>query len=173
MIKAKHQDNAYILLISNILNFGFRAFPCKFDTGAVNTMLPLGMILDECTSNSDLRDVFARLCEKSNAVTEFTSAAGNKILGVKCHVNDIIISGMLIHDFYFYLTNTDRKVALLGDDFISCCTFKHIPDGDILIDNFDSNKYSRNVNTSYVREQDILEIVQVTWDDNLPNKITL
>lgn len=44
--------------------------------------------------------------------------------------------------FYYYLIVDDLcKSALIGDDFISCCKFGHLVNGDIEINGFDEKEY--------------------------------
>lgn len=74
-------------------------------------------------------------------VSEFTSASGHKMYGIRSIFHDVRISGVKLEKFYFYLLlGSNRPIALIGDDFISCCSFTHEPKQDILA-NIDLSYY--------------------------------
>lgn len=159
MIKSWYRDNAYFLsmCIPGDINV-----VCKFDTGAVQTIIPIQVLLKRTVCESERTSLFQQLVtqSKKGKPVKFQSASGDEILGIKCHVKDIIIGDTILPELYYYLTNSGRRVALLGADFISCCSFKHLPGGDILIDNIDLGMYSRNSHGEYVDSKDILEIMK-------------
>lgn len=61
-------------------------------------------------------------------------------------------------DYYLILDNNLNK-ALLGDDFISCCTFHHQPKGDIVITAIDMDLYALSYET-FADCIDISEVLQ-------------
>lgn len=174
MIRAKYFNNSYMLFVYNALMNDRRPFACKFDSGAVATMIPLKLMAgSDNTCNAE--DLFSRLLKMHKTPVTFTAATGHTMTGIKCHAKDIIISGVEIPDFYYYITDSNRSVALLGDDFISCCSFKHVPGDDILIDDINLEMYKRNNQGNYVNSKDILEILSSSFDQNhssgTPNKL--
>jgi hypothetical protein len=74
---------------------------------------------------------------------------------------------VLIKDFYFYLTLEGRNtLALLGNDFISCCDFRHLINGDIIIDNFDNVLLCDKFKSQCKKAFELDELVTATLEEN-------
>lgn len=138
---AKYTGKAYTLNISNINN-AKDDIVMLFDTGAMKTVLPLSLLTEKSLSEEDRKTFENRI---SNDITKekFSSVSGiNNIVGYLCKAENVIISGMHFKTFYYYLIVDELcKSALIGDDFISCCRFRHSVNSDIEISDFDEKEY--------------------------------
>lgn len=136
MIRVKHnEDLSMYSLILNDLKFGDgTAIAMKFDTGAVSTVIGIRTLFKYLSENE--LDLLLNMFENSGIEkVSFNSASGGELWGYPCVVHDVMLSNTVIDTFCFYvIVNTNRNIALLGDDFISCCTFKHEAYNDIVID---------------------------------------
>ena len=86
----------------------------------------------------------------------FLSASGTEMHGYLVYAEKICLSDYPIDKFYYYLiVDVNNDVALLGNDFLSYCEFKHEEKGDILITGvnlaffFFGHYNNREVITSY------------------------
>jgi len=111
----------------------------KFDTGAAASIitskaLGIGAVQSEHIADYiDKKRITKRL---------FKSATDTEFCGYLCSCSDVKINGVPLKKFYFYLVLNDSvNKALLGDDFISCCTFSHQPQSDICITAIDMDSY--------------------------------
>lgn len=117
----------------------------KFDTGAVNTIVSLEAITDR---DIDKKRLITQLEGKTENKV-FRSASGNDMTGYLVCAESIKISAFVLQKFFYYLvTNVNVNVALLGDDFISHCTFWHDNQADIIVKSFDSMGYESSFNSS-------------------------
>ena len=55
---------------------------------------------------------------------------------------------------------TDHSVALLGDDFISNCTFHHEAQGDIMVTGFDMESYHKGMQDA-VSQNEVDRILRI------------
>ncbi len=127
----------------------------KFDTGAVATIITSKKLGLSDEQVEHLKEYF----EKSGIVPEaFYSATNEKMGGYLVRAENVMLYSTILKDFYYYLIldNTLDK-ALLGDDFISCCTFNHQPKSDIIITTIDMNMYS----ASYGDKADCVDIAEI------------
>lgn len=70
-----------------------------------------------------------------------------------------MLYGTMLKRFYYYLIlENSLDKALLGDDFISCCTFNHKTKRDIIITAIDMDLYSLSY-SGKINCVDIAEIV--------------
>ena len=141
MIRAEYSKDfsTYTLVLSDIEFSDGISLNMKFDTGAVRTVISIWSLFQHLSINTinRLKEGFENAGIKSK---EFSSASGNELKGYPCVIHNAKLNGVVIKDFCFYLIlDTRRKIALIGDDFVSCCDFHHIIDGDIVIDSFDSD----------------------------------
>lgn len=170
MVEFRHSLSAYYAEIRNIID---DIIMIKFDSGATNTVISYEMLTRETTSfpkdiskltNDEIDTIKANIERKNRFIDRikekhqlhpFHSASGTPMLGVLSKVNNISISGHLLRaPFYYYLIlDIESPLALLGDDFISCCDFSHKVNGDIKITYIDE-KYYENYND----ERSILEM---------------
>lgn len=73
------------------------------------------------------------------------------------------IGNIAIPEFHYYLTvGVERRTFLLGDDFISCCTFSHAYNSDILINGFNNKVYVEKFkHKKFLTDKDIVEIFEM------------
>ena len=142
MIRVRYNKelSIYTLRLDN-LDFGDgTVITMKFDTGAVNTVIGLRTLF-KYLSKKELDTLLSMFEASDIEKVRFNSASGGELWGYPCVVHNVEISNAVIENFCFYvITNTNREVALLGDDFISCCNFRHEQDGDIIITDFDDDE---------------------------------
>ena len=94
-------------------------------------------------------DCYKELTEKKIGIPgAFRSASGDFTDGILCYVPDFKFNEKSpTFDFYFYLiTSTAYRKALIGVDFISCCKFLCDPGKDIIIEKFHGSRYRRREN---------------------------
>lgn len=127
----------------------------KFDTGAVATIITskkLGLSDDQVER---LKEHF-----KTSGIEpeNFYSATDGKMGGYLVKAENVMLYGTVLKSFYYYLILDNRlDKALLGDDFISCCTFNHKPKSDIIITTIDMDMYS----SSYYGKVDCVDIAEI------------
>lgn len=69
----------------------------------------------------------------------FESASGHVMKGYWIKATDVVVDSTYIKEFYYVLLiDVEKRVALLGDDFIAGCSFTHSAGNDILITAFDA-----------------------------------
>lgn len=112
----------------------------KFDTGAVATVISIRELFNDI-SDSQI-EAFQELFDNAGIVSQsFRSATGHEMRGYPCVLKNVKLSDESFEWFPFYLiTNTDRKVALIGNDFITHCDFDHKADEDILLHRCDNQR---------------------------------
>lgn len=154
MIKVQHRNSAYRLQLSNLINNDSIWF--KFDTGAINTIVSLEALVNSKKLQSFDKKTFIANLRKGTLTKDFTSASGNLMKGYLCKATDVRIGGTIFGQFYYYLiVDINHPIALLGDDFISCCNFVHETNSDIIINGFEDNNYTINQNTYALSEEEI------------------
>lgn len=127
----------------------------KFDTGASDTIMTTGALgLDHVQEEILLKGVRVHRL-KGNV---FTSASGNRIIGYPCYCDDLKIGDVHVRRFYYYLVFSDTPKALLGDDFISCCTFSHSFKSDIVVTAFHAEEYDRQCEPK-IKSIDVFEML--------------
>lgn len=127
----------------------------KFDTGAVATI-----ITSKKLGLSDKQvECLKKHFKKSGVVPEsFYSATDGKMGGYLVRAENVMLYSTVLRNFYYYLILDNRlDKALLGDDFISCCTFSHQPKSDIIITTIDMNRYL----ASYHGKVDCVDISEI------------
>lgn len=127
----------------------------KFDTGASDTIITTGALgLDSIQADILLRSIQDGKL-KGN---EFSSASGDSFIGYPCYCDNLKIGDVQIKRFHYYIVFNDKPKALLGDDFISCCTFNHGFKSDIVVTAFNSEEYGRQC-VSDAKRVDVFEIL--------------
>lgn len=127
----------------------------KFDTGASDTIITTGALgLDGIQADTLLRSIQNGKV-KAN---QFTSASGDSFIGYPCFCDDIRIGDVRVGRFYYHVVFNDMPKALLGDDFISCCTFSHGFKGDIVVTAFQAMEYEKQC-FSGVRGINVFEVL--------------
>lgn len=112
----------------------------KFDTGATNTIITTGALGFDSVQAALLLKNIQDGKLKSN---KFTSASGNTFIGYPCYCDNLKIGNIQMKRFYYYIVFHDKPKALLGDDFISCCTFSHGFKSDIIVTAFHFEEYEQ------------------------------
>lgn len=158
MINVKYNQKGanYIVSFSGL---GDRIVTGKFDTGAVATIITskkLGLTDGQV-------EILKGYFEKSGVEPEnFYSATNGKMGGYLVRAKNIMLYSTVLESFYYYLVlDNSLDKALLGDDFISCCTFSHQPKGDIVITTIDMNLYS----SPYKNNMDCVDISEIIRED--------
>lgn len=137
---AKYTGKAYVLSASNISDNKDNII-MLFDTGAMKTVIPLNLLTDKRLNEND-RNLFKNRIRNNIPKETFRSVSGYAIEGYLCKAENVIISGSLFKVFYYYLIVDELcKSALIGDDFISCCKFEHLVNGNVEISGFDEKEY--------------------------------
>lgn len=130
--------------IVNRFSKEFSSVTFKFDTGAVNSVITVGSLFP-ATDLAERAVLYAKeLTDKNVGISEsFYSVSGDSTDGILCYVPNFRFSDdSLVFDFYFYLiTSTAYRKALLGVDFISCCDFSCEVGKDIIIEKFHDSRY--------------------------------
>lgn len=127
----------------------------KFDTGAVATIITSKKLGLSDKQVEILKDYF----QKSGVEAEdYYSATDNKMDGYLVRAENVMLYSTVLKNFYYYLIlDNSLDKALLGDDFISCCTFSHQPKKDIIITTIDMDMYS----ASYGGKTDCVDIAEI------------
>ena len=184
-------DNSYRLPLKGIRRGNVKQLSMKFDSGAANTLISIYSFYNKTKSNKFSELVYKSVSEYKEKVLktakrlnleplEMSSASGGKMKGYLMKARDVYIYGKLFPEFFFYLTfDTERQTVLLGNDFISCCSFTHNIGGDIHITKYDSTKYrnlvaSKRPNAICVDElldiEDIQADLAAAFNDFIKNK---
>lgn len=142
--KKRQQYTAYLNI--NDLNENPVELEIKFDTGAVSTVISANKIFGRDLSDSDLEDIKKQINEKTIKKHAFKSASGHIMSAYPCCYKDVVLAGCKFEYFKFYvvLENT-ANIAVVGDDFISCCSFVHTLKSDIVINGFDNELYKKHI----------------------------
>lgn len=127
----------------------------KFDTGASDTIITTSALGLDSIQTEILRKGVQTSKLKG---TIFTSASGNQFIGYPCYCDDLKIGDVQIRRFYYYIVFSDMPKALLGDNFISCCTFTHSFKSDIIVTSFHSEEYHRQCE-NIIKNMDVFEML--------------
>ena len=159
MLKAVYQNGGYFCKTKNIGPTG--SMPLfKFDTGAVNTVVSIEALTAEPVDKEN----FISAIKDCTVKRTFKSASGNSMEGYLVRAEHVVLSGVKFNEIYYYLiVDVDRPVCLLGDDFISKCTFVHHKDGDIEITAFDSAGYHSEIKC--LSKKDVNELLELYAGD--------
>lgn len=170
MIIFKHVCNHYVAPLDGLIpdKKEKSSMLIKFDTGAANTIISAGSFAGEVISEEELSNKIMPFLNKRPDLVQqnFESVSGNILTGIKAYAKNIKLGGVLIPTFYYYLVIDIGKKALLGDDFISKCDFKHSKDGDICITSFDRDAYEEECTISDAI--DSCELCELIFSDEEP-----
>jgi len=165
LIKAHYRQSAYYFRLKKINPNTDDVIPLKFDTGAVNTVISLNTLLAnkgidvESDEAKLLKENFRTSLRPDISKKIFYSASGNDMIGFLCHSKNVKLSGYEVKNFYYYMVyNIDKQIALLGDDFISCCHFNHESNSDIVITYFNSTLYESKCKRTSLDTDEVFEI---------------
>jgi len=114
--------------------------PMKFDTGSPYTLISVQSLYSNVSIKGVdlLRDRFSELGIQPLGYVR--SATGHPIEAYPLIISNVYLNDELfISKFPFYLVlNVGRPLALLGDDFVSCCSFSHEINSDIVISRYEN-----------------------------------
>lgn len=134
-----------------------------WDTGAFISVLSVANFVRDTES-----DDYERLVKSIDEDTEFidynsVSGAGK---GVLRKIKNMKINGHLIENFYFLLvkdvkriinnTEYSASISLLGADFIDYCKYEHDVEDDIVVRDFDYDKYEKHHNLYRYKNKDMI-----------------
>ena len=116
-----------------------------FDTGAERTVISIEMI---CRGMSEtVKRQFIDTLGSSKYSEKFSSVAKKSdIVGIPYKFNDVKIGNMRLQQLLCYVIfKSNKSIALLGDDFVSCCKYNHNYSEDIIVDGFDFDTYNKSI----------------------------
>ena len=147
MTSVEYHNYAYHLDIMNLHDDCDVDVTAKFDTGAVVSFFTVSALYTGITNETATR-LQKSLVSRPNIITaSFNAASGEEMFAVKCHADDVMVGNIHFERFFYWLNpSVENKKALLGDDFIRFCDFRHKRYNDILIDDFDMDEYMRTHN---------------------------
>ena len=154
LIRVRYNEKSSCFSV-RLFGLGDKIIACKFDTGAVATIITTKRL---GVSNEQL-ELLKNYYEKTKIEPKkFYSATNGEMQGYPVMVANIKIGNVMIDKFYYYIVlSNDLDKALLGDDFISCCTFNHQSKNDILITTIDMDSYL----LSYKDKVDCIDISEI------------
>lgn len=155
---AIYNGSSYQVYVEGLRSDG-NEITMKFDTGASNTVISLRVLTD----NDDAERIIRQYCSRQHiGIKTFYSATGHPMEGIPIKVANVSISGNQWRVFYYHLIlNVKNNVALLGDDFISSCEFRHTRKGSIIVSDFYSEDYE-DLWKNYVLQDKIYEILSIS-----------
>jgi len=164
LIRDVYGRSAYHISMMNLTKAQDSVINIKFDTGACSTIISLNTLMDTDDENKLKRFILG--IPKDIPRKGFRSASGNTMYGILCEAKNVKLSGVTLEHFYYYLIieykdrdecknckyseKGNRRLALIGDDFISCCGFNHSKNSDIIINSFDKDIYEQNMRMELV-----------------------
>lgn len=143
-------------------NLSFAGIPyddiiMKFDTGAAKTLLSLSKFGKRYCTDGYVKNIRKYIDNRAGVC--FRSASGHEMVAYPCMLRNVRISDVHLDSFVFYLSLAiESNVALIGDDFISCCSFVHSIGSDIIINKFSKEMYESKINA--VMHIDLLKVFE-------------
>ena len=133
-------------------------FSIKLDTGASKTVISIEKFTGELT-REQIEIVKNYVTKAPSRV--FMSASGHLVVGYLVKAQNVYVGYQKFENFYYYLVvenlHENRQVALLGNDFLNCCSLEKAVNGDIIIPEFDISLYS--VDGDILHMDEILELL--------------
>ncbi len=115
------------------------------DTGSPYTVLSLRSLYEHLTedpkSAKEAEAIRERLTVNDISAIEPNSASGHPVRLFPCCMKDVFLGRSHLPDFYFYLADMGKNLALLGNDLTSYCIYHHERKSDINILSFDYDGY--------------------------------
>lgn len=134
-----------------------------WDTGAFISVLSVSNFVKD-TESEDYKRLVKTIDDDAEYI-DYNSVAGSG-KGVLRKIKNLRINDLNIDSFYFLLvkdvtrvingTEYVASVSLLGADFIDFCHYEHDIQNDIIIDEFDINKYSENHDSFRYKDRDVI-----------------
>ena len=160
MFKAFWRKSGYVVYLKDSDDVLKAAM--AFDTGAVCTVLSVEALTSELV---DKETLCHKLDQKARR-RRFLSASGTEMHGYLVCAESMSLSDYPIDKFYYYLiVDVDDVVALLGDDFISCCDFHHQKKEDISIVDFDKHLYETTYGGALIDDDVQALLAELTVSD--------
>lgn len=141
-------DGNYMLPI----DLNGRIFSIKFDPGAEQTVISVDFLTDGL-SEDQKKKIIELIKSRHTPNGDFVSASGAPFKGYLVHARNVMVGNEVFDDFFYYLIlENNRIVALLGEDFLENCGYRHLPHGNIEINTFDNEAYKQNRECSLSNE---------------------
>ena len=132
--------------------------PLQCDTGASKTSISLLSLIED---NFEYSKEYATQIEENllnsknqgkheqikgnNLTIQLRSASGEKIFGFLTDMGKVSIGNTVLEHFYYYFVPKNKTAfALLGNDFLHNCEYKHNIRGNIVVTKFDEDNYVKN-----------------------------
>jgi hypothetical protein len=132
------------------------AINLKFDNGASHTIISAEVLVDDLTDRKAEyleQKLSAKVLIKAGNGSafsvpfrrEFKSATGDTMTGYLADAGEIILGGVKLPHFYYYIIpKNKRSIALLGNDFLRYCKYEHTMEGNILITEIGEDAYAEH-----------------------------
>ena len=105
----------------------------KVDTGAAHTVI--GLDLFHALMGISKRRILEFITNSNVPKMTFKTYSGERFEAVLCRLRNVKLSGVLIPEFYFYVTTASvNHYGLLGMDFISRCKIEGNPNQVLYLD---------------------------------------
>lgn len=117
-----------------------------FDTGSAFTVLSTKTIFNNINDEKMMLDrkmsiMEELLREDYSKILPRSAFSVEQVPCYACKIRNIKLNNKLLEEFYFYIVNIDKGLALLGNDISSFCTYNHTRLADINIVGFDYDGY--------------------------------
>lgn len=149
------EELKYVIPLKIMSRGDSNIIPIKFDNGAAYTVITASMLssrlagcdtepLNERLSKWDIPGAKQHPAGTAPFQKTFHSATGHEMVGYLVDAGSIELGdARLDHFFYYFVPQNDRSVALLGNDFLRYCEYKHTIEGSIIITKIDEDAYAR------------------------------
>ena len=134
-----------------------------FDTGSAYTVLSTSTLFHSAELNAEIRakkDLIIKELQ-GNQYSRITPSSAFSTATKDCYacmIHNIFLNGKHFDDFYFYIVELNKGLALIGDDISSYCTYHHSLLSDIDIVAFDYEGY---VDSFKRKNKSILDLDQL------------
>ena len=126
-------------------SLGESVISIKWDSGAKYTVIS-ARVFNSRLTDEDLEKIKTYCEEHSSHREKFVSATGHTFDGYLVKVHNATIGNTDFNDLYYYLVvENERDIALMGFDFIDNCKGSFEPHGDIIITEFDEERYGSHI----------------------------
>lgn len=164
LTKVEYNGKSYSVPVEGIHT---NAISAKLDTGAVATTISLSSLCAGYDSQVE-SSILQYIERRGLKPVHFTAANGTDVKCYRAYAKDVRVGNIIVPEFHYYVSvGIARKSFLLGNDFISCCSFSHKCQGNILINSFNIEEYARNfAHGDYLLDEDITEILEMVEAEN-------
>lgn len=181
MISAKFVSSEFAYKVEGVLLRGSSSIgnvvTFKVDTGAVCTIISCSTLCGEYNSTYEEK-IKEYTMKKGIKPRKFYSASSTEMLGYPVCIPSVRLGKRdIIQNFCYYLVfGIERPICLLGVDVLSCYFFTHSVGGNILMDRFDMELYSRVIKEKYsggvLMQNEVFELLLSNHEDYPPNSVS-